>query len=311
MPYEHQCASPGRVWLRLAGPWRRRGPGRLRPRVFAGTQPPLGDAGGVLYRWWRAGGRPEARLCRLRRCRLRCLGRRGGGRACRGDADRRHRHDQDEQREPASSGMAEPPGTVLGGLATVGLALTAAGPPIGGVLTGGFRWHSTFLINVPCAVLTLVMTVAWIPRDPPVGVSTAVFLMTVADRHLPSRAHPQPDQRPQPRSPDPRQGEPVTGPIPAIDPRERAASRLTVLRLRRPPARAARQGPVWSRLSGPRSRARPTADEFMLASLSTPGWRLVRGLVAVLLAVVPVTAFADRGRAMSHADTAGLPRPGS
>ena len=35
---------------------------------------------------------------------------------------------------------------------------------------------------------------------------------------------------------------------------------------RRPPARAARQGPVWSRPFGPWSRARPSADEFMLAS---------------------------------------------
>ena len=58
-------------------------------------------------------------------------------------------------------------------------------------------------------------------------------------------------------------------------------------------------------------RAGPEAGEFMLASLSTPGWQLVCGLVAVLLAVVPVAAFADRGRAMSHCGTAGLPRPGS
>jgi len=49
----------------------------------------------------------------------------------------------------------------------------------------------------------------------------------------------------------------------------------------------------------------------MLASLSTPGWRLVRRFVAMLL-IVAVTAFVDPGmRAMSHVGTAGLPRPSS
>ena len=53
------------------------------------------------------------------------------------------------------------------------------------------------------------------------------------------------------------------------------------------PRAAARHGPVWSRSA--------RAGELMLASLSTtPGWRLVCGLVARLLAVVPVTACADR-----------------
>lgn len=33
----------------------------------------------------------------------------------------------------------------------------------------------------------------------------------------------------------------------------------------------------------------------MLASLSTPGWRFVRNLVAVLRVVIAVTAFADPG----------------
>lgn len=36
-----------------------------------------------------------------------------------------------------------------------------------GVLVGWLGWRSTFFANVPFALLGLVMTLAWVPRDPP------------------------------------------------------------------------------------------------------------------------------------------------
>ncbi|MBM9509307.1 MFS transporter [Actinacidiphila acididurans] len=71
------------------------------------------------------------------------------------------------RRRATAAGLYEPPGGVLAGLAIVGLALIAVGPPLGGLLVGALGWRSTFLINIPFAVLTLVMTALWLPRDTP------------------------------------------------------------------------------------------------------------------------------------------------
>jgi MFS family permease len=72
------------------------------------------------------------------------------------------------RRRATSTGMAAPPGGVLGNLAMAGMATAAVGPPIGGVLVGSLGWHSAFLINVPLALGALAMTARWIPRDLPV-----------------------------------------------------------------------------------------------------------------------------------------------
>jgi predicted MFS family arabinose efflux permease len=74
------------------------------------------------------------------------------------------------RRRAAWAGLDAPPGNVLGGLAIVGLTLIAVGPPIGGVLVGLLGWRSTFFVNVPFALIGLVMTVLWLPRDPAVAV---------------------------------------------------------------------------------------------------------------------------------------------
>jgi predicted MFS family arabinose efflux permease len=74
------------------------------------------------------------------------------------------------RRRAAWAGLDAPPGNVLGGLAIVGLTLIAVGPPIGGVLVGLFGWRSTFFVNVPLALIGLVLTVLWVPRDPAVTV---------------------------------------------------------------------------------------------------------------------------------------------
>jgi MFS family permease len=72
------------------------------------------------------------------------------------------------RRRATSTGMAAPPGGVLGNLAMAGMATAAVGPPIGGVLVGSLGWHSAFLVNVPLALGALAMTARWIPRDLPV-----------------------------------------------------------------------------------------------------------------------------------------------
>ncbi|SDY63476.1 MFS transporter [Herbiconiux ginsengi] len=91
------------------------------------------------------------------------------------------------QRRAAASGMAKPPGSVLGGLQIAGLATAALGLPMGGVLveTAGWRW--VFLINVPVALIALAAALIGIPRDPAAqtpgtikGVLTGIDLIGIA-----------------------------------------------------------------------------------------------------------------------------------
>ena len=66
------------------------------------------------------------------------------------------------------AGMTEPPGNVLGGLSIAGTITVAVGPPIGGLLVALFSWRSAFLVNVPLAIVALLLTMAWIPKDAPI-----------------------------------------------------------------------------------------------------------------------------------------------
>jgi MFS family permease len=65
-----------------------------------------------------------------------------------------------------SAGLTEPPGGVLGGLVIAGMATAVIGLPIGGFLVAAWGWQSVFFINVPLALVALIMAVSWIPRDP-------------------------------------------------------------------------------------------------------------------------------------------------
>lgn len=67
------------------------------------------------------------------------------------------------------AGLQKPPGGVLAGLAIVGLALIAVGPPIGGVLVGTLGWRSTFFLNVPVSIAAFVFTLIAVPRDAPIS----------------------------------------------------------------------------------------------------------------------------------------------
>jgi MFS family permease len=71
------------------------------------------------------------------------------------------------RRRASSAGLDKPPGAVLGGLQIAAIATASLGLPIGGLLVAGFGWRSVFFINVPVAVVALVATLLWIPKDDP------------------------------------------------------------------------------------------------------------------------------------------------
>jgi MFS family permease len=69
-------------------------------------------------------------------------------------------------RRAAESG--EEPGRTLGALVIASQVTVLAGLPLGGLLVGLAGWRATFWINVPLALLLLVLAWRWSPRDPPV-----------------------------------------------------------------------------------------------------------------------------------------------
>ncbi|MGX1853046.1 MFS transporter [Streptomyces sp. NPDC055299] len=71
------------------------------------------------------------------------------------------------RRRAEAAGLDAPPGGVLGGLMIAGAATSALGLPIGGVLVDAWGWRTTFFINLPFALLALVMAFFWIPADLP------------------------------------------------------------------------------------------------------------------------------------------------
>lgn len=55
------------------------------------------------------------------------------------------------------------PGRLLGALSISGQVSAAIGLPLGGLLVSAFGWRSTFAINIPLAVVTLVLAVGGLP----------------------------------------------------------------------------------------------------------------------------------------------------
>lgn len=70
-------------------------------------------------------------------------------------------------RERADLIGSQPPRVALGILSLAAISTTAVGPLIGGLLTSGFGWHSIFWVNVPLAMLTVVLILLWVPKDRP------------------------------------------------------------------------------------------------------------------------------------------------
>jgi MFS family permease len=86
------------------------------------------------------------------------------------------------RRRAASAGLSAPPGSVLGGLVIAGMVTPAVGLPIGGALVEAWGWRTTFFVNVPIALITLVMAWIWIPRDPAADAATSRSFSDVAKR---------------------------------------------------------------------------------------------------------------------------------
>ncbi|MEV6670191.1 MFS transporter [Streptomyces sp. NPDC051162] len=59
----------------------------------------------------------------------------------------------------------EPPRTVLGRLSLAALGSAAIGPALGGLLTATTGWRGIFAVNVPLAIVPLVLGLRWLPRD--------------------------------------------------------------------------------------------------------------------------------------------------
>lgn len=71
------------------------------------------------------------------------------------------------RRRAESAGLSEPPSSVLGALQIAGIVTSVVGLPIGGVLVYILGWRTTFFINIPFALVTLIMALIWVPRDVP------------------------------------------------------------------------------------------------------------------------------------------------
>jgi MFS family permease len=70
----------------------------------------------------------------------------------------------------------EPPRVAMGVLSLTAVSTVAVGPLIGGVLTSAFGWHSIFTLNVPLALLTVLLILLWVPKDQPRAASFARLL---------------------------------------------------------------------------------------------------------------------------------------
>ncbi|WP_430335929.1 MFS transporter [Rhodococcus sp. ACT016] len=78
--------------------------------------------------------------------------------------------------ESAGTGV---PSQLLGSLSIAAQVTVVLGLPIGGVLTGVLGWRALFLINVPLAVISLVLTLTGVPQDEPRGPRSGSLLVAV------------------------------------------------------------------------------------------------------------------------------------
>ncbi len=57
------------------------------------------------------------------------------------------------------------PASVLGALTVGSMVSAAIGPALGGLLVGLIGWQSIFVVNLPLALIGIVLALSWLPRD--------------------------------------------------------------------------------------------------------------------------------------------------
>jgi MFS family permease len=62
-----------------------------------------------------------------------------------------------------------PPAGILGTISAANTASAAFGPVLGGVLVSLAGWRGIFAVNIPVAVVALVLALRWLPADPPLA----------------------------------------------------------------------------------------------------------------------------------------------
>lgn len=70
-------------------------------------------------------------------------------------------------RKRADSRGAGVPGRVLGNFSIASQITMVFGLPLGGILVGTFGWRALFLVNVPLALVTFVLTLVGVAKDDP------------------------------------------------------------------------------------------------------------------------------------------------
>ncbi len=70
-------------------------------------------------------------------------------------------------RQRADATRSGVPTSVLGNLSIASQITAMFGLPLGGVLVGAFSWRAIFAVNIPLALLAIVLTVVGVPRDRP------------------------------------------------------------------------------------------------------------------------------------------------
>jgi len=69
-----------------------------------------------------------------------------------------------------------PPRAAMSFLSLAAISTMAVGPLLGGLLTGAFGWHSIFTVNLPLALLTAILVIAWTPKDAPQELTAAAIV---------------------------------------------------------------------------------------------------------------------------------------
>jgi predicted MFS family arabinose efflux permease len=73
------------------------------------------------------------------------------------------------------------PSRVLGNFSISSQVTTVIGLPLGGILTGAFGWRALFFVNVPLALIALVLTLVGVPKDAPTARQRKTSLFSLID----------------------------------------------------------------------------------------------------------------------------------